>query len=331
MSSYGFPNTDIYQEHEQGGEESFWPSFTDIMMVIVMTFLLIAVAVILNNWQLVNNLRASMEAERQASIEAQSALQVLQNKKRENETLEQRLARLEAFIANQTSELESSRQQYQMAQTELTKSNEQLQAQRQQATEVAQRLNIVTSTLNEAKQALTDQQSKLSATEQQLQQKESELTVSAESISKLTLEKTKVAEQLSEYEKTIKGLREKAQEGHEQLASLQGEYDELDTKYQKLLRPARSEKGKYVARVTLTRVAGKKSYFLEAQGAKAYKTKSKAQLKKQLSALKRKHGSDLYVKVIFPKNSGLSQDDAWTFTKEILNAYDYYYVGEQKL
>ena len=30
--------------HDESAEESFWPSFTDIMMVIVMTFLLVTVA-----------------------------------------------------------------------------------------------------------------------------------------------------------------------------------------------------------------------------------------------------------------------------------------------
>lgn len=331
MNSYGFPNTDIYQDHEQGGEESFWPSFTDIMMVIVMTFLLIAVAVILNNWQLVNNLRASMEAERQASIEAQSALQVLQNKTRENETLEQRLVRLEAFIAQQTKALETSRQQYQTSQTALTNSNALVQEQKRQAASMNQRLSTITASLNNATQQLTEQQNQLTAVKSQLQNKENELQASTESLTKLAAEKQASNELLEEHEKTIQGLREKAEEGYELLASLQGEFDELDTKYQKLLRPARSEKGKYVARVTLTQVSGNKSYALDVEGKTEFKTRSKRQLKQRLDVLKTEHGTDLYIKVVFPKNSGLSQDDAWTFTKEILNAYDYYYEGDEKL
>ncbi|CAA6828561.1 MAG: Unknown protein [uncultured Thiotrichaceae bacterium] len=326
MNSYGFPNTDIYQE--QGGEESFWPSFTDIMMVIVMTFLLIAVAVILNNWQLMNNLRVSMEAEQQASSEAQSALQVLQNKKRENETLEQRLARLEAFIAKQTAELESSREQYQTVQTELTQTNAQLQNQRQQVSDVTQRLNAVTSSMKTTTQQLTDQQTELDSVKQQLHTKESEFQASSVSIAKLSKEKMETAEQLAEHEKTIQRLREKEQDGHEQLASLQGEFDELDTKYQKLLRPARSEKNKQVVKVEFSQVSGRKTYRLQEPGKKAFKAFTKSQLKQRLNALKKQYKADLYVKIVFPKNSGLSQDDAWKFTSEMLNAYDYYYDDE---
>lgn len=331
MNSYGFPNTDIYKEHEHGGEESFWPSFTDIMMVIVMTFLLIAVAVILNNWQLVNNLRVSMEAERQASMEVQSALQVLQSKKRENETLEQRLARLEAFIAEQTKALASSKQAFQASQTELANSNALLQNQKQQLATVSQRLSAVTNSLNSASQQLTAKEDELAIARQQVQSKESELQLSAESVKQLTTEKQESGKLLAEREKTIQELREKAQEGHEQLASLQGEFDELDTKYQKLLRPARSEKGKHIVRVIFTQQSGRKIYRLKEQGQSSAKTYTKAKLKQELSALKKQYGTDLYLKIIIPENSALSHSDAWKFTKEMLNAYDYYYDGEQRL
>ncbi|HKF95638.1 MAG TPA: hypothetical protein VKB96_13795, partial [Gammaproteobacteria bacterium] len=44
---------------------AFWPSFTDIMTVVVMIFLLTSVIVIVRNWKLVDNLRASILAEQQ--------------------------------------------------------------------------------------------------------------------------------------------------------------------------------------------------------------------------------------------------------------------------
>mgnify|MGYP006950044336 CR=1 FL=1 len=47
--------------------ESFWPSFTDIMTVIVMIFLLAMVVLLIKNMELVNELRATMEAERNAA------------------------------------------------------------------------------------------------------------------------------------------------------------------------------------------------------------------------------------------------------------------------
>jgi hypothetical protein len=48
------------------GEDSFWPSFTDIMTVIVMIFMLAMVILLLPNMELLSQLRATMEAELQA-------------------------------------------------------------------------------------------------------------------------------------------------------------------------------------------------------------------------------------------------------------------------
>ena len=52
---------------------SFWPSFTDIMTVVVLIFLLTSIVVIARNWELVENLRTSILAERQAAEQADRA------------------------------------------------------------------------------------------------------------------------------------------------------------------------------------------------------------------------------------------------------------------
>jgi len=65
MFSDGF--TDLRMNHQQGqGDDSFWPSFTDIMTVIVMIFLLAMVVVMMRNSELINQLRQTVEAERAA-------------------------------------------------------------------------------------------------------------------------------------------------------------------------------------------------------------------------------------------------------------------------
>ena len=48
------------------GGDSFWPSFTDIMMVVVMIFMIASTVLMLRNWELVRELRATIEAEHQA-------------------------------------------------------------------------------------------------------------------------------------------------------------------------------------------------------------------------------------------------------------------------
>ena len=50
-----------------GGENSFWPSFTDVMMVITMIFLMATSVLVVRNWHLVAELRESIEAERLAA------------------------------------------------------------------------------------------------------------------------------------------------------------------------------------------------------------------------------------------------------------------------
>ncbi len=53
-------------------EEGFWPSFTDIMMVVVMIFLMAMVILLIRNMELVDQLRATMDAEREAAALAQA-------------------------------------------------------------------------------------------------------------------------------------------------------------------------------------------------------------------------------------------------------------------
>ena len=66
MFSDGF--TDLRMNHQHGqGDDSFWPSFTDIMMVIVMIFLMAMVVVMLRNSELIDQLTATMEAERRTA------------------------------------------------------------------------------------------------------------------------------------------------------------------------------------------------------------------------------------------------------------------------
>ena len=55
---------------------------------------------------------------------------------------------------------------------------------------------------------------------------------------------------------------------------------------------------------------------------------ARRQLDERLTRLKDKYPRLLYVKVIIPENSGLSYNEAWTFTQDILNAYDYYYQDD---
>ena len=70
------------------GDNSFWPSFTDIMIVIMMIFLMATSLLVVRNWRLVAELRESIVAE-------QLAAQIIESTSQENVTLEERLANVE--------------------------------------------------------------------------------------------------------------------------------------------------------------------------------------------------------------------------------------------
>lgn len=343
MNQLGFPNTDIYSEHEQGGAESFWPSFTDIMMVIVMVFLMITVAVILNNWQLIDSLKASVEAERQAMAKAQSALNVVEVKAKENETLEQRLNRLESLLTTRTQELQQTHQLLDTSQQSLDHQKKQAVLLYKQNAEILKLLQssqkevVATQASIESLQQKHTQGTELLMTAQQLLEqqkqkvdeleKEKDVRVATTQQTQKTLDS--VSEELKTASKELALLKQKDIEGNKKLISLQGEHETLNKKYQKLLRPARSIKGKHVVRVIFNRSnSGVYSYQLGDKNQTLISLNRK-DLEIKLDKLKKKYADSLYVKIIIPASSQVSHAEAWKFTNDMLSQYDYYRSGER--
>ncbi|MEZ5448145.1 MAG: hypothetical protein R3E89_03705 [Thiolinea sp.] len=122
-------------------------------------------------------------------------------------------------------------------------------------------------------------------------------------------------------------LRSQTEQDRERLASLEGDYAELDKKYQKLLKPTRSSKGKTVVDVMYQ----KSGYRIRAPGEANYRSLGLAALNAELQGLKDRHGNDLYVKIIIPENSGLSYNQAWAFTRDTLDQFDYYYQDDESV
>ena len=74
------------------GADSFWPSFTDIMMVVVMIFMMASTVLMLRNWELVQELRTTIEAELAAEEQAREAEELAQSMFETSATLEEQLA-----------------------------------------------------------------------------------------------------------------------------------------------------------------------------------------------------------------------------------------------
>ncbi len=290
--------------HSEETEDSFWPSFTDIMMVIVMTFLLVTVAVVLTNTRLLDELKSSVVAQEEANQRVEFTL-------KENATLEEQLDYFQQRSSSLEMELLRSR-----AQTENTRAE----------------LNRLKTLEQQKSYLIADMEENLASQRTDVQRLETELQKSQQI---LTAERDRLQGELSSVQSQLKSsqaaataseaelikLREQTSDERLKLASLQGEYDELDKKYQKLLKPTRSAKGKTVVDVMYSQ----SGYRIRQPGEVNYRSVNLAVMNRELSVLKAKHGSDLYVKIIIPENSGLSYNKAWVFTRDMLNKYDYYY------
>ncbi len=521
---FGFPGDNLHLENHGVSEESFWPSFTDIMMVIVMVFLLVTVTVLLNNWTLITDLKQSVKEQKEAASIAKAKQQenknlasnlthlkqqfvsVTDEKKSKEQKLTQALSMLTAkqaelaTVKNSLKQSESNRLQQSEAinalQANLNAKEKSLEAAKELSDKLISNLSLLnkekdeqvldagrlrgaltkwreegrlmTEALDEKATLLKQSQEeqaliaeklavrtndneaqllKLSSVEKvatelktklkgllkskgaevnelvELKKEHQELILDLETTLKekekqsayvATLKKSKselkkiltvlqserntlsekvlqlenklssvdkaseadkksentknaalatlqslkekhaarinvlekenkrlsgdIGEQLTETEEqladlkiqleskdaVITALQKERVTTETQLLSLKGEYDTLDTKYQKLLRPARSSKGKYVVSVLYKKSGRKRIIRLKINSNGRYKTVSKATLHKELTKLKKKHKTDLYIKVIIPRSSGLLHNEAWKFTSSLQRRYDYY-------
>ncbi len=287
--SGGFPSLTGGQDDL---EEGFWSSFSNVMMVILKIFLLVIIVMALNNRKLLDELENSVQAQEVAQQEAESAA-----------TQAQRLA-----VAAQKSA--------QVAEFQL-KANatleEQLDYLQQRSASLEMDLLRSRAEAEEARTTSTSKDTELSRLQALSQEQASTLTQREQSFSML---QTELASKNTE----ALGLRTKVDESEKKLLSMQGELTELDQKYQKLLQPARSAKGKKVVEVMYS----KSGYSIRKPGDAAAQSVTRAALESELGGLKAQHGTELYVKVVIPDNSGLSYNEAWRFTNDMLTKYDYY-------
>jgi chromosome segregation ATPase len=115
------------------------------------------------------------------------------------------------------------------------------------------------------------------------------------------------------------------------LARQRQAYSILEEKYHKLIKPARSPLGKKVVAVHYSRINSKYRILFKDLNSTEFKKVDTQQLNLRLGTLKNELKDKLYVKIIIPEESGLSYNEAWSFTKDILSRYDYYYQEKKKV
>ncbi len=213
--NYGYPGGNTHLENHNVSEEGFWPSFTDIMMVIVMVFLLVTVAVILNNWTLISELKSSIEAQEVATSLADT-------RQEKNLNLESKLSQLEAKLLDLNAEYKAKKSNLTAAQEKLTGMEQQLTEKITALQSLDEKLLTLSEKFQLEKTNLDNTQKKLSEKELLLGRKESKL-VALQTDLESTLKQKNELSQLSQTQKNKidKGLS--AQEIlREQIKALEG-------------------------------------------------------------------------------------------------------------
>ena len=277
--------------------ESFWPSFTDIMMVVVMIFLLTSMILMVRNWKLLDQLRSSMAAEEEAA-------RIIDNTSAENATLEEQLAQAQNEISMLRMQLMQAHEQGDQLKTALDEKEQKIIL-------VLDEKDRLKHNLEQAEHKITILGGKLDSLNRQL----------AEVVSNIEAKDRKLDEQRQQ----IIILSREKDAGEKRLAALREDYGSLKVKYDKLIRPARTAKGKYVVSVHYQRVGGKAQIRFKDAGEDSYHTIDSKALHARLARLKKAHPGKLYIKIVIPKDSGLTYSEAWRFMKDLLDKYDYYY------
>ena len=277
--------------------ESFWPSFTDIMMVVVMIFLLTSMILMVKNWELLDQLRNSMAAEQQAE-------KIIHDTSQENATLEEQLAQAQNEISMLRMQLLLTSEQTSQLNIELDDKDRQ----------------IIIMLSDNAKLKNT-----VNKNENQIASLSSQLSVMEDNLTQLNIDIEQKQNSLDEERQKIIIITQERDNQSRRLSSLEDDFGSLKVKYDKLIKPSRTAKGKYVVSVNYERVKGKQRIRFKDSGEDNYTVVSKKQLHKKLAKLKNKYQKKLYIKIIIPQESGLTYNEAWTFMNGTLNKYDYYY------
>ena len=277
--------------------ESFWPSFTDIMMVVVIIFLLTSMLLMVKNWELLDQLRNSMAAEEQAE-------KIILDTSQVNATLEEQLAQAQNEIS--------------MLRMQLLQSDEQASQMSMALEDKEQQIIIVLSENEQLKNSLT-------SNENQIASLSSRISSMEENLSQLNIDVQQKQKALDEERQKIIIITQERDSQARKLSTLEDDFGSLKVKYDKLIKPARTAKGKYVVSVNFERIKDKERIRFKDSGDKNYTVVTEKELHNKLAKLKKQHPKKLYIKIVIPKESGLTYSEAWTFMKGLLQKYDYYY------
>jgi len=127
-----------------------------------------------------------------------------------------------------------------------------------------------------------------------------------------------------ELEQERSGLYDRLQLDQKELEQLRFTYVDLKERYDKLVGPARSPIGRVVVDIRHFRQADTRIIELREPDWPEFREVTSEQLEERLARLAEQHNDNLYTRIIFPKNNGLTYTEALQFETSILERYDYY-------
>ncbi len=246
--------------------------------------------------------------------------------------VQQALIELQAEQARLISSLES-----QSAETlAMTESRDELADQRQRLAEQVSSLDVMRVSLETEITALRTELASLVrasiSNERALQASQLEGEALSAQLAETALEYRLTKEELAylraEYAEEVAKFgkeRELLMMAHQQeLDVLREQHSDLESKYNRLVRPARSTVGRFVVEVRFRKEGEARRYSIRPIASGLEEEVSETDLHRRLTVLRAQHGDKLYTKVIIDDNS-VTHGEAWSFTSKILNRYDYYY------
>jgi DNA repair exonuclease SbcCD ATPase subunit len=326
---------------ESNLEITLWPSFTDIMTVILMIFMLTMIVVIFKNSNLAQALlhsedrvqkaesllRENQVTQEELKINLTKSEEKLREKEMQIILLSDETKMLQKSLENKSSGVAALETEVADLKKNVLALEETVKAKEEEALNARQQARSAKETLDAQ---LTEMTKRYEAKFADLQAtSEKKLAEASEENQRKIQEYNQrilsLLNQLDEKQAAVVTVSNEKQDLELSLAKQRQEYSTLEEKYIKLIRPARSPEGKQVVAIQYSRKDGEYHILFKGVDADQFEPLSMDQLQQRLEALKKRWGENLYVKIIIPEDSGLSYNEAWTFTKDILSRYDYYY------
>lgn len=277
-------------KQEVSDGHDFWPAVSDILMVVLILFMLGMVILVTNNQGLTEH----------------------------SEDLETEKAALVAEISKLNRQLAGANHRLELVQTDLIGTESDLREAKLEAAALKEHLKDSRKALDQKYAVIANLGKELEAS------KRRNATLEKRDLDHMAALAAVNQELEIERLENLK-LSDKLDESSSETESWKDNFERIKVRYDKLIKPARSRKGKRIAEIHYLNASNKVSYRLKEPGKRSLIKLNRTQLYRRLAQLQKVNPKDLYIKIVFPEGSQVTHDEAWRVTKGLLSRFDYYY------